>query len=101
MEVSQPQFDLESAGSSLLQATAAIHTFEPDSVSAHTTSGWEIVTTAIARGHAALDNLRFRRIGLGVSTIIILLLILGLILKIRQIEAPAGPTAPSATGGRE
>ena len=101
MEVSQAQFELDNANSALLQARASIHTFEPDSVKLHATSGWEVVTAAIARGHAALDDLRFRRIGLGVSTIIILLLILGLVLKIRQIEGPAGPTAPSATGGRE
>jgi hypothetical protein len=104
MEVSQAQFELESATSALLQARAAIHTFEPDSVGRHAGAGWEIATAAIARGRAALEDLRFRRIGLGISTGIILLLILGLVLKIRQIEAPAAPVAaaaPSATGDRE
>jgi hypothetical protein len=104
MEVSQPQFDLESAGSSLLQATAAIHTFETDSVSEHATSGWEVVTTAITRGQAALADLRFRRVGLALSTVTILILILGLLLKIRQIErpaAPAGSASAAAPGGTE
>jgi hypothetical protein len=101
MEVSQPQFELESAGSSLLQAKASIHTFVTDSVTAHAGEGWKIVTAAIARGHAALDDLRFRRVGLTVSTGIILVLIFGLLLKIRQIDAAAASsTTPSAPGGR-
>jgi hypothetical protein len=100
MEVSQAQFDLENANSSLLQARAAIHTFDTDSVARHASSGWEIATAAIGRGRDALANLRFRRLGLAVSSGIILLLILGLLLKIRQIEAPAGSTSP-APGGRE
>jgi predicted CXXCH cytochrome family protein len=104
MEVSQAQFELESATSALLQARASIHTFEPDSVTLYADSGWEIAAAAITRGRAALENLRFRRVGLGVSTGIILLLILGLILKIRQIETPAGAVdagTPSPTGDRE
>jgi predicted CXXCH cytochrome family protein len=103
MEVSQAQFELESATSALLQARAAIHAFEPDSVNQHAGAGWEIAAAAITRGHAALENLRFRRVGLGISTGIILLLILGLVLKIRQIEAtgPAGAGSPSTPGGRE
>ena len=104
MEVSQAQFELESATSALLQARASIHTFEPDSVSLHAAAGWEIASAAITRGRAALEDLRFRRVGLGVSTGIILLLIFGLVLKIRQIEATtgsAGTSTPSTTGGRE
>jgi len=104
MEVSQAQFELENANSSLLQARASIHTFEPDSVGSHATAGWEVATAAIARGRAALEDLRIRRIGLAVSTGIIMLLIFGLVLKIRQLEAPVGPTghaATSAPGERE
>jgi predicted CXXCH cytochrome family protein len=90
MEVSQPQFDLRSARTSLLQARNAIHTFVTDSVSRHVDEGLVITATAIKRGHAALHDLRFRRVGLGVSTGIIVLLITGLVLKIRQLEGRAG-----------
>jgi hypothetical protein len=86
MEVSQPQFDLRNARTTLLQARNAVHTFVPDSVSQHVDEGLVITATAIKRGHAALNDLRFRRIGLGVSTGIIVLLITGLVLKIRQLE---------------
>lgn len=104
MEVSQAQFELETAHSSLLQATASIHSFEPDTVVNHTKDAWTVVTAAVDRGFKALDDLRFRRVGLALSTSTILVLVLGLILKIRQIERPTGPTgstAASATGGRE
>lgn len=104
MEVSQAQFDLETAHSSLLQATASIHSFEPDTVASHTGEAWTVVTAAIDRGFKALDDLRFRRVGLALSTSTILILVFGLILKIRQIERPtgsAGSTAASASGGTE
>jgi hypothetical protein len=89
MEVSQPQFELRNAQTALLQARAAIHTFATDSVSRHVGEGLEITAAAAKRGRAALDDLRFRRIGLGISTGIIVLLITGLVLKIRQLESHA------------
>jgi len=86
MEVSQPQFDLKSAQTSLLQARTAVHAFVLDSVQQHVDQGLEVTASAIDRGLAALADLRFRRVGLGVSTTIIVLLIGGLLLKIRQLE---------------
>jgi hypothetical protein len=86
MEVSQPQFDLRNARTALLQARNAVHTFVVDSVSRHVDEGLAITATAITRGRAALSDLRFRRLGLGVSTVIIVLLITGLVLKIRHLE---------------
>jgi hypothetical protein len=86
MEVSQPQFELRNAQTALLQARNAVHTFALDSVSRHVDEGLGITATAITRGRAALRDLRFRRVGLGVSTGIIVLLITGLVLKIRQLE---------------
>jgi len=86
MEVSQPQFDLKSAQTALLQARTAVHTFVHDSVQHHVDEGLGVTTSAIARGHAALDDLRFRRLGLAVSTGVIVLLIGSLLVKIRQLE---------------
>jgi hypothetical protein len=48
--------------------------------------GWRR-TLAIARGVAALAELDFRRKGLAISLITILVAIAGLYLKIRQIES--------------
>jgi hypothetical protein len=89
MEVSQPQFELRNAQTALLQARNAVHTFTVDSVSRHVDEGLAITATAISRGRGALRDLRFRRIGLGVSTVIIVLLITGLVLKIRSLDGAA------------
>jgi len=90
MEVSQPQFDLENAQTALLQARTAVHAFAHDSVQRHVDEGLGIAASVIARGHAALDDLRFRRLGLAVSTGVIVLLIGSLLLKIRQLEQGRG-----------
>jgi len=89
MEVSQAQVDLGGARNALVQARAAIHTFRADSVGAYVASGLGVADTAIGRGKKALDDLRFRRVGLGISVGLILLLITGLVLKIRQLRVPA------------
>jgi predicted CXXCH cytochrome family protein len=89
MEVSQAQFDLGNAKTALLQARTAVHAFRPDSVESHVADGLTVTDTAIARGHRSLADLRFRRIGLGLSTGVIVLLIASLIFKIRQLERKA------------
>jgi len=89
MEVSQPQFDLKNAQTALLQARTAVHAFVLDSVQQHVDAGLEVTTSATERGFKALADLRFRRLGLGVSTTIIVLLIAGLVLKIKQLERGA------------
>ncbi len=86
MEVSQAQFDLNDARNALVHARTAIHAFSLDSVRVSVESGLEVTTAANQRGLGALRELRTRRVGLTVSAAIILLLIAGLVLKIRQIE---------------
>jgi len=55
-------------------------------VQQETEPGLSVSAKAYARGVKALDELRFRRTGLGVSVLIILAIIVGLWLKIRQLE---------------
>jgi hypothetical protein len=55
-------------------------------VNAEVKPGLEISDKARARGIRALDEIQFRRKGLAVSVLIILALIVGLVLKIRQME---------------
>jgi hypothetical protein len=86
MEVSQAQFELLGAKTALVKARAAVHTFTIATVQQEIESGLSVSTKAYARGVKALDELQFRRTGLGVSVIIILAIILGLRIKIRQIE---------------
>ncbi|MBE0593063.1 MAG: cytochrome c3 family protein [Gemmatimonadales bacterium] len=94
MEVSQAQFDLDGANTVLVSARAAIHSFAPDSVLALVDEGLAVTDTAYGRGQRALADLRFRRTGLVLSVLIILALVVGLSLKIRQLRhAPAGSSS--------
>jgi hypothetical protein len=99
MEVSQAQFDLEGARSALVKARAAVHAFTPDAVKRETEPGLAIGSQAYARGARALAELAYRRKGLAVSVLIILALIGGLVLKIRQLEG-VRPTPGSGEGER-
>ena len=87
MEVSQALFELEDVRNARTRAHSAIHTFKVEPVLAEVEAGLEVTTAAAQRGIEALDEHRFRRVGLGASAAIIFLLIVGLLLKIREIEA--------------
>jgi hypothetical protein len=84
---SEGQFQLGNAQSSRVQARAAIHAFSVDSVARHADEGQEITVEAWGRGSRALRELRIRRIGLAVSVGLILALVAGIVMKIRQTEA--------------
>lgn len=87
MEVSDAQFQLEDATNDLIQARTAIHSFSTDSVAARVHAGLTVTSQAQVRGRQALHEHLFRRQGLAVSVGLILILIAGLALKIRQLEA--------------
>jgi cytochrome c3-like protein/cytochrome c554/c'-like protein len=93
MEVSQAQFDLNAAKDALVKARAAIHGFTVAGVRAETDPGLAVAAKAQERGTRALDELRFRRRGLGVSAVIVLALIAGLVLKIRDVDRRMPPEA--------
>jgi hypothetical protein len=95
MEVSQAQFDLNGAKDSLVKARAAVHAFTVAAVKQDVEAGLAVSARAHTRGVRALDELGFRRKGLAVSLIVILAVIAGLVVKIRQIERRGPP--PSRT----
>jgi hypothetical protein len=86
MEVSQALFELEEVNTVRTRARSAIHTFRVEPLREVVAEGLEIVERAEERGQEALAEHGFRRIGLGLSSAIILLLIIGIVLKIRQLE---------------
>lgn len=88
MEVSGPLASLNDAQSALITARAALHSFDPEVVAAEAEPGTEVSQAALARGEKALRDLQVRRIGLAVSVLIIAGLIVGLILKIKEMEQP-------------
>jgi hypothetical protein len=86
MEVSRPLFELNEASTALIKARAAIHGFDQAILDKEVAPGLKISESAHARGLKALNELQYRRKGLAVSALIILALVVGLILKIRQME---------------
>jgi hypothetical protein len=86
MEVSQAQFDLAGARDALIKGRAAVHAFTVEAVKKEVEAGLAVSARAEARGARALEEVQFRRKGLGVSVFIILALIAGLLMKIRQVE---------------
>jgi hypothetical protein len=86
MEVSQAQFELVGARNALVQARAAIHSFDVDSVTRYAEDGLTVASEAFSLGEEALNELTFRRTGLAISVTIILALIVGIVLKIRELE---------------
>lgn len=89
VEVSQGLFELREALNELVGARTSIHAFALDSVRQPVTRGLTITARAHDTAWHAFRELRFRRTGLVVSVTIILLLMLGLVLKIRQLEQSA------------
>jgi hypothetical protein len=86
MEVSQAQFDLNGARDDLVKARAAVHAFKVEAVKQAVEPGLAVSAKAYARGERAIEELGFRRKGLAVSLIVIVALIAGLVMKIRQLE---------------
>jgi hypothetical protein len=86
MEVSQPLFELNEAKTTLIKARATIHGFDQALLDKEVEPGLAVSEKAYARGVKAMNELQFRRKGLAVSALIIFALIIGLILKIRQME---------------
>lgn len=86
MEVSQGQFELTGARQELVKARTAVHAFAVDGVKEAVAAGLAVTEKAHARGVRALGELAFRRKGLAVSVVIIIALIAGLVLKIREVD---------------
>jgi bacterioferritin-associated ferredoxin len=89
MEVSQARFDLDAAHNARIAARTAVHAFQLEAVRAEVDKGLAVSDSGVAAGHRALAELNFRRTGLAISVAIILALIGGLMLKIRELEGAA------------
>ena len=86
MEVSKPKFDLDQANVELIKARVSVHAFNPGKIAELTNPAVGITAAARKSADAALEELAFRRRGLGYALIAIAVTVLGLILKIREIE---------------
>lgn len=86
MDVSDATFSLKDVRQVLIQSRTTIHAFDLDKFKAQIEDGFTIVVKAKQSGVQAIDDYYYRRIGLGISTVIVTLLVIGLYLKLRKIE---------------
>jgi len=96
MEVSEAQVRLIDGRESLVKARLAMHVFNLDDLRKTVDAGMAIASETRQTGEAALKEKDFRRFGLAISVVLILLVITAIWLLIRRIEANgAAPNAAS------
>lgn len=86
MQVSEAQFQLRDADDALIKARTMIHSLSEGQTTEVTREGLDLVEEAIVAGKEALAELQFRRKGLALSIVFILVLALGIYLKIRELD---------------
>lgn len=86
MEVGAQELALADARTKLTVARTELHASDRSRVDPVLADGQAIVADVQAAAARALDELRFRRLGLALSLSAILLVVVALILKIRQID---------------
>jgi len=79
-------FLLQDAHQSLIKARTLVHTFDPEKVKSKTTEGITKASEAINLAAKTVKDYYFRRMGFGVATFIITILVIALFFKIREIE---------------
>lgn len=87
MEVSEAEVTLIDANQALVQSRNLVHAASVERLAEQVNEGRAISARAEEMGLEALVELNYRRRGLAVSVVLILLVVIGLYLKIRQIEA--------------
>lgn len=85
MPVDQALFELTQVQNAIVSARAVMHTARIDSLRAHVAVGLVAAANGVQAGDDAFEELRIRRTGLAASSLVILVLILGLLIKIRQL----------------
>ncbi len=86
MEVSENRFALQKARDSLVEARVLVHGFDLQRFLDAVKPGIAEAEIGITAGHQAFSELRYRRIGLALSLIVIIAVIASLSLKVRELE---------------
>jgi predicted CXXCH cytochrome family protein len=97
IEVSDQQLALREAGTKLTLARTEVHGFDPTKVTPILADGMKIVSTVDRAGQSGTTELRFRRRGLFLSLGTILIFVVALALKVRQIDRRDHERRPPAT----
>ncbi|HDS01933.1 MAG TPA: hypothetical protein ENO07_07910 [candidate division Zixibacteria bacterium] len=80
-------FVLKDARQRAFKARTAVHTFQADSVVNMTAAGFEQVAEARNIARELLDNYVFRRKGLAISVVVLLILAVAIWVKVKRIES--------------
>jgi hypothetical protein len=88
MEVSEDRFALQKAKDSLVESRVLAHSFDLERFLVAANSGISVADAGIAAAKKAFGELRFRRVGLGLSLLVILAVIFALALKVRELAGP-------------
>lgn len=86
MQVSEPLYQLKEADDALIKVRTMVHSFSETKTEKVAQEGIALVDEAIKAGYNALAELQFRRKGLAVSMVVILLLAFGIYLKIKDLD---------------
>jgi predicted CXXCH cytochrome family protein len=86
IEVSDQQLALRDASSKLTLARTEMHGFDPSKVTPVLADGMKIVAAVDQAGQSGVSELRYRRRGLAVSLAAILVFVVALGLKVRQLD---------------
>jgi predicted CXXCH cytochrome family protein len=86
IEVSDDELALREASTKLTLARTEMHAFDPSKVAPVIADGMTIVAAADRAGQNGVAELQYRRRGLAVSLGAILLVVVGLAMKVRQID---------------
>ena len=86
MEVGEDELRLRDAENHLTLARTEVHTFRDPPVDKVASEGLAITARVATAAERGFDELRFRRRGLAVSMVVILLVVVALVLKIRDLE---------------
>jgi hypothetical protein len=86
MEVSQPMLQQAQARDALLKARVTVHAFHDSELKRDTEAGLAVTRQTYVAGEKALEEGTYRRVGLGLSLVMIALTLVGLGLYIRNLE---------------
>jgi predicted CXXCH cytochrome family protein len=86
MEISEAKFKLRDARQARLQSRTMVHAFNEEKFRDVVGKGLIVAATVSEEGHRAIDEYYFRRVGLGIATVIITILAISLYLVIKRIE---------------
>jgi hypothetical protein len=80
------EFMLQESHQSLIQARTLVHTFDPEKVGAKTGEGVQKARQSLELAREEIKENQVRRLGFGVATLFITILVIALFFKVRDIE---------------